>query len=73
MPATDRRPAGATSDDRTTVISIIADAFAWTAGDALWDVGMPQVSPRDEVLDAARYQADLCSKQRVGVRASEGA
>jgi 3D-(3,5/4)-trihydroxycyclohexane-1,2-dione acylhydrolase (decyclizing) len=55
------------------VISIIADAFAWTAGDALWDVGMPQVSPRDEVLDAARYQADLCSKQRVGVRASEGA
>jgi 3D-(3,5/4)-trihydroxycyclohexane-1,2-dione acylhydrolase (decyclizing) len=57
----------AKANDRTTVISIVSDAFAWTPGDALWDVGVPQVSPREEVLDAAKYQADLRSKQRVGV------
>lgn len=57
----------AKSNDRTTVISIVSDAFVWTPGDALWDVGVPQVSQRETVQDAARYQADVRSKQRVGV------
>ncbi|MBL8903787.1 MAG: hypothetical protein JNK83_10905, partial [Rhizobiales bacterium] len=53
--------------DRTTVITIVSDAFAWTPGDALWDVGVPQVSQRSEVQAAADYQADVRRKQRVGV------
>jgi 3D-(3,5/4)-trihydroxycyclohexane-1,2-dione acylhydrolase (decyclizing) len=57
----------AKSTDRTTVISIVSDAFTWTPGDALWDVGVPQVSNKDSVRDAAKYQADVRSKQRVGV------
>ena len=57
----------AKTTDRTTVISIVSDAFVWTPGDALWDVGVPQVSSRETVRDAARYQADVRSKQRVGV------
>ena len=57
----------ARTTDRTTVISVVSDAFIWTPGDALWDVGVPQVSAREEVMDAAKYQADVRSKQRVGV------
>jgi len=57
----------AKTTDRTTVITIVSDAFTWTPGDALWDVGVPQVSARAEVNEAARYQADVRKKQRVGV------
>lgn len=57
----------AKQQDRTTVISIVSDAYAWTPGDALWDVGVPQVSPREGVNESARYQADVRKKQRVGV------
>jgi 3D-(3,5/4)-trihydroxycyclohexane-1,2-dione acylhydrolase (decyclizing) len=57
----------AKTTDRTTVISIENDAFVWTPGDAQWDVGVPQVSKRKEVNEAAKYQADLRKKQRVGV------
>ncbi|MFN0191643.1 MAG: 3D-(3,5/4)-trihydroxycyclohexane-1,2-dione acylhydrolase (decyclizing) [Aestuariivirga sp.] len=57
----------AKSNDRTTVISIVSDAYTWTPGDALWDVGVPQVTDRDSVREAAKYQADVRSKQRVGV------
>ena len=57
----------AKAQDRTTVISIVSDAYTWTPGDALWDVGVPQVSPRKEVNESAKYQADVRSKQRVGV------
>ena len=57
----------AKDNDKTTVISIVSDAFVWTPGDALWDVGVPQVSSRSEVNEAAKYQADVRSKQRVGV------
>ena len=34
--------------DRTTVITIVTDAFAWVPGDADWDVGVPEVSEREE-------------------------
>jgi 3D-(3,5/4)-trihydroxycyclohexane-1,2-dione acylhydrolase (decyclizing) len=57
----------AKKNDKTTVITIVSDAFVWTPGDAMWDVGVPQVSKRKEVNEAAKYQADLRSKQRVGV------
>ena len=57
----------ARTTDRTTVITIVSDAFTWTPGDALWDVGVPQVSARREVSEAAEYQADVRKKQRVGV------
>ena len=57
----------AKGNDRTTVISIVSDAFTWTPGDALWDVGVPEVSSRSEVNEAAKYQAEVRKKQRVGV------
>ena len=57
----------AKAQDRTTVISIVSDAYTWTPGDALWDVGVPQVSKRKEVKESAKYQADVRKKQRVGV------
>jgi 3D-(3,5/4)-trihydroxycyclohexane-1,2-dione acylhydrolase (decyclizing) len=57
----------AKTTDRTTVITIVSDAFIWTPGDALWDVGVPTISQRESVREAAKYQADVRSKQRVGV------
>jgi len=51
--------------DRTTVITIVSDAFTWTPGDKLWDVGVPQVSEREKVKEAAKYQADVRKKQRI--------
>ena len=57
----------AKAQDRTTIISIVSDAHTWTPVDALWDVGVPQVSHRKEVNESAKYQADVRSKQRVGV------
>jgi 3D-(3,5/4)-trihydroxycyclohexane-1,2-dione acylhydrolase (decyclizing) len=43
----------------TTFITIVSDAFTWTLGDALWGVGVPQVSKRGEVNEAAKYQVDV--------------
>ena len=57
----------AKTTDRTTMITIVSDAFTWTPGDAWWDVGVPQVSARQSVLDAAEYQKNGRKKQRVGV------
>jgi len=57
----------AQTTDRTTVITIVSDAFAWTPGDAWWDVGVPQVSARSEVNAAAADQQAGRRKQRVGV------
>jgi 3D-(3,5/4)-trihydroxycyclohexane-1,2-dione acylhydrolase (decyclizing) len=57
----------AKKNDKTTVIYIVSDAYTWTPGDALWDVGVPTVSKREGVLEAAQYQANVRSKQRVGV------
>ena len=52
---------------RTIVITIFLDAFTWTPGDALRDVGVPQVSPRGEFNAVAKCRADVRKKQRVGV------
>ena len=57
----------AKATDRTTVIAIVSDAFAWTPGDAWWDVGVPEVSQRQEVKDARAAQVEGRKKQRVGV------
>jgi 3D-(3,5/4)-trihydroxycyclohexane-1,2-dione acylhydrolase (decyclizing) len=57
----------AKGNDRTTVITIVSDAFTWTPGDAWWDVGVPQVSEREGVREAAESQQDGRKKQRVGV------
>lgn len=59
--------AWAQTTDRTTVISIATDAFAWVPGDAAWDVGVPQVSDRAEVRAAREDQDEIRAKQRLGV------
>jgi 3D-(3,5/4)-trihydroxycyclohexane-1,2-dione acylhydrolase (decyclizing) len=57
----------AKTTDRTTVLSIATDAFAWAPGDADWDVGVPEVSSRDTVQKARADQETIRAKQRVGV------
>ncbi|MDB5657645.1 MAG: iolD [Cypionkella sp.] len=57
----------AQGNDRTTVISITSDAYAWVPGDADWDVGVPEVSTRDSVNAARESQIAIRTKQRVGV------
>ena len=57
----------AKTTDRTTVISIVSDAFTWTPGDAWWDLGVPAVSARGSVREAAAAQQEGRKKQRVGV------
>ena len=53
--------------DRTAVIVIRTDAYTWTGGDAWWDVGVPEVSDREEVRVAkAQHEAER-KHQRVGV------
>jgi 3D-(3,5/4)-trihydroxycyclohexane-1,2-dione acylhydrolase (decyclizing) len=59
--------AWARTTDRTTVISILTDAYAWVPGDAAWDVGVPEVSTREEVRAARSDHDDIRMKQRVGV------
>ena len=57
----------AKTNDRTTVISITTDAYAWVPGDADWDVGVPEVSDRDSVNKARESQIEIRARQRVGV------
>ena len=52
--------------DRTTVIALRTDAYSWTEGGSYWEVGVPEVSERPEVL-AARAEVDAGkTNQRVG-------
>jgi 3D-(3,5/4)-trihydroxycyclohexane-1,2-dione acylhydrolase (decyclizing) len=53
--------------DRTAVIVIRTDPHAWTGGDAWWDVGVPEVSDRDEVLVAKAEHEAARKQQRIGV------
>jgi 3D-(3,5/4)-trihydroxycyclohexane-1,2-dione acylhydrolase (decyclizing) len=57
----------AKSEDRTTVLTIASDAYAWVPGDADWDVGVPEVSLRESVQAARKQQLEIRAKQRVGV------
>lgn len=53
--------------DRTAVIVIRTDPYTWTGGDAWWDVGVPEVSEREEVRVAhAQHEAER-KRQRLGV------
>src|SRR5258706_447143 len=52
---------------RTAVIVIKTDAFAWTPGDAWWDVGVPEVSAREAVRKASAEHALGKKQQRLGV------
>jgi 3D-(3,5/4)-trihydroxycyclohexane-1,2-dione acylhydrolase (decyclizing) len=53
--------------DRSTVIVVETDPHAWTEGGAWWDVGVPEVSEREEVR-VARAVLDAERKhQRIGV------
>ena len=52
--------------DRTAVIALRTDAYSWTEGGSFWEVGVPEVSDRPEVL-AARSEVDAGkAEQRVG-------
>jgi len=57
----------AQNNDRTTLITIVTDAYAWVPGDADWDVGVPEVSTRKSVQEARVQQELIRSKQRVGI------
>jgi 3D-(3,5/4)-trihydroxycyclohexane-1,2-dione acylhydrolase (decyclizing) len=58
---------GARGSGRTTVIVVRTDPNAWTGGDAWWDVGVPEVSEREEVVVArAQHEAER-KHQRTGV------
>ena len=37
---------------RTYVISLVTDAYSWTEGGSFWEVGVPEVSEFDSVLEA---------------------
>lgn len=53
--------------DRSTVIVIEVDEYSWTGGGAWWEVGVPEVSDREQVR-VARAQLDAERKhQRVGI------
>jgi 3D-(3,5/4)-trihydroxycyclohexane-1,2-dione acylhydrolase (decyclizing) len=45
--------ARARAADSTCVVVIDVDAYGWTPNDAWWEVGIPQVSERPAVLEAA--------------------
>jgi 3D-(3,5/4)-trihydroxycyclohexane-1,2-dione acylhydrolase (decyclizing) len=56
---------------KTSVIVIDTHPYKWTEGGAWWEVGVPEVSERDEVL-VARAEWDAERKhQRVGIWASD--
>ena len=57
----------AKSADRTTVLCVATDPYEWTAGDAWWDVGVPEVSPRAEIVAAHAEQIAGRARQRYGV------
>ncbi len=53
--------------ERTSVIVIDTDPNNWTPGDAWWDVGVPEVSAREQVCNARKDHDHAKRKQRVGV------
>ena len=59
--------ARARAADRSYVIVVPIDPYAWTEGGAWWEIGVPEVSERAEVRAArAQWEADK-RHQRVGV------
>lgn len=59
--------ARAKAADRSYVIVVDVDAYTWTEGGAWWEVGVPEVSDREQVRAArAAWEVDK-KRQRVGV------
>ena len=56
----------ARSNDRTTVIVIRTDPYAWTEGGAFWEVGVPEVSIRPSVVEARALVEKGKQGQRLG-------
>lgn len=57
----------AREQDRTVVLWINVADDRWTPGDAWWDVGVPEVSERDEIRAARSDHMKGRAQQRVGV------
>ena len=53
--------------DRSYVIVVPIDPYAWTEGGAWWEVGVPEVSQRAQVRAARADWATNKKRQRVGV------
>ncbi|MBL1378102.1 3D-(3,5/4)-trihydroxycyclohexane-1,2-dione acylhydrolase (decyclizing) [Zobellella iuensis] len=53
--------------DRTYVIQIDTDPFDWSPGDAWWDVGVPEVSQREQVRQVKIEHEKMRRHQRIGV------
>ena len=53
--------------DRTYVICIKTQPSQWTPGDTWWDVGVPEVSDREEVRQARSDHSEGQKRQRLGV------
>lgn len=56
--------ANARSADRTTIIAIKTDPVTWTEGGCFWEVGVPEVSTRNEVLAAHQVMAEGKANQK---------
>jgi 3D-(3,5/4)-trihydroxycyclohexane-1,2-dione acylhydrolase (decyclizing) len=48
------------------VIALHTDAYSWTGGGAFWEVGVPEVSDREEVRAAKAAMVEGKQHQRVG-------
>ncbi len=53
--------------DRTYLIAIRIEEQQWTPNDAWWDVGVPEVSAREEVRQARADHMESQKKQRIGI------
>jgi len=56
----------ARSNDRTTVIALRTEPNVWTEGGCFWEVGVPEVSNRHEVLAAHASMQAGKQQQRIG-------
>jgi 3D-(3,5/4)-trihydroxycyclohexane-1,2-dione acylhydrolase (decyclizing) len=56
----------ARGNDRTTVIALRTEPNVWTEGGCFWEVGVPEVSNRAEVLAAHEAMQAGKRQQRIG-------
>lgn len=50
--------------ERTTIIAIKTDPSSWTEGGCFWEVGVPEVSVRSEVIEAHHAMAEGKTNQK---------
>ena len=58
--------ARARATERTYVIAVPTAPDAWTQGGAFWEVGVPEISDREEVTDARTLLLEGKQRQRIG-------